>query len=321
MSVNCDDTDGAKLRSLKRILGLVKSAAAKGLVPTQLIGAVSSKLAESIQAQYNLGANPSNLHDLVTRGLGAAVDAASASAAQSGASPMQVGAVRVGLASLLGGDVASAAGGFFDPRKGAFDRLSDRAEAVTPAIAAKLAPGSIFSGVSTDTVTASEIRAFLSGSYTGDNDDFAVALWVGKTATPGLMLAQLGYAKRLHNTVVKVCARHYKKILYGNPDHPVRLGRIIYGVVSEETVRRELEAGPTSRHLLGQAVNFSIIGVDDRQVVQDILNGVIDVDVGTFGQVNGVHASLPFTINGTRVEKIHLWADRGIPGFIGYNIL
>ena len=134
------------------------------------------------------------------------------------------------------------------------------------------------------------------------------------------MLDQLAYAKELHNTVVRECARHYKRLLYGDPDYPVRLGRIIAGIVSEEVVRRELAGGPTSRHLLGQAVNFSIVGIDDIRVVEDIRTGAIPVRIGTYAEVNGVHASLPFTINGVRVEGVRLWADLGTPGFVGYDL-
>ena len=74
-----------------------------------------------------------------------------------------------------------------------------------------------------------------------------------------------------------------------------------------------------SRHLLGQAVNFQILGVDSVRVVEDIAHGHIPVRVGTYALVNGIHASLPFRTDGQTVERLRLWADPGIPGFVGYT--
>ena len=89
--------------------------------------------------------------------------------------------------------------------------------------------------------------------------------------------------------------------------------------VSEKVVRENLRGSVTSRHLVGQAVNFTLVNIKDERVVQDIASGAIHVDVGTYAQTSGVHATLPFYVDGQLIQRMLLWTDRGTPGFVGYR--
>ena len=322
--INCQDTSTAKNQSLGQILGLVKSAASKGLVPVFLIDSVAERLRSKVVAQFRAGANPSQLRSIVDANLPAALAGAQRAAplGTGSAAEAVAGAFGSGLGSGTGPTLGPAGSGdFFDPDRGQATGGATGSLAVIPGRAGMAGDAGTISGVASEEVTPGEVRSYLSGAAPGDSDDFAIALWVGPGYNPYLMLTQLAHAKRLHNGVIRQCARYYKTKIYGDPDHPVRLGRILYGIVSDAVVRAELRGGPTSRHLLGQAVNFSLVGVDNSRVVEDIRLGRIDAEVGTYGEVNGIHASLPFTINGVRVERMRLWADHGVPGFVGYDLM
>ena len=319
--INCQDTSTAKNQALSQILGLVKSAASKGLIPASSVGAVAARLRTKAAADFRAGATPSQLRGIVDANLQAALAGAQRAAPAGAGAEVVAGALGRGLGAGSGLTLGPAGSGdFFDPDRGPLAGGATGGIAAIPARTGLVGGAGMIGGVASEEVTPGEIRSYLNGSAPGDNDDFAVSLWIGPGYNPYLMLSQLAHAKRLHNGVVRACARYYKEKLYGNPDHPVRLGQILYGIVSDAVVRSELRGGPTSRHLLGQAVNFSLVGVDNSRVVEDIRLGRIDAEVGTYGEVNGIHASLPFTINGIRVERVRLWSDHGVPGFVGYDI-
>jgi hypothetical protein len=173
------------------------------------------------------------------------------------------------------------------------------------------------SGVS---VSSSELSQYFSSSlYPQNADTFVISEWVSTGSNPMLLLQQLASAKRLYQDVVLPCARYYKHIVYGSEDYPVRLAQILYGIVSAQTIRGTLRAGPKSRHLLGQAVNFSIQGIEDVRVVDDITAGHIKVNVGTYGATTGVYASLPFELDGQLITRLLLHRDPDVPGAIGYQ--
>ena len=174
--------------------------------------------------------------------------------------------------------------------------------------------------VSGTEITSDEVSDYFNGYVRQDDDSFAILLWLGKGKNPMLMLDALSYAKRLHNDVVLPAATYYKRILYGDPNYPVRLGQILYGIVPQQTVTEELRGGPTSRHLLGQAGNFRINGIESAKVVEDIVSGAIRCEYGTIALTAAIHVSLPYyAANGQTVRNMLLWSDSGVPNFVGYK--
>jgi hypothetical protein len=307
---------------MKDVKSLIQSSILKGLLPEKYAAFVENYLMKNVEAQsaagllQNAGGPATLASSMLSTAIAAAMRQESATPTNSSGGPASAASTMFGTTDPSGtwtGALAigaQAGGGFFDSTRGL--------NAATPTNAASSLPDGFVSETGT-LVTAGELASFASGAAAGDNDDFAVSLWVEKSKNPVLLLDQLAYAKRLHNDVVRECARYYKGLIYGDQDYPVRLGQIIYGIISPDVVRRELWGGPTSRHTLGQAVNFSINGVDDGRVVSDIAAGLIPVKVGTYAHVNGVHASLPFTINGQKIERLLLWSDNGVPDFVGYS--
>jgi hypothetical protein len=170
-------------------------------------------------------------------------------------------------------------------------------------------------------VQGSDLQAYYAGKPVPmDDDSFQLSLWLRPGENPLLLRQQIGYALRLWRDVVNPTARFYKRRIYGDPDYPARIVSITYGIVSSGVVRSELKGGPASRHLLGQAVNFQVDGVDPARVVSDIQGGALKVLVGTYGvSTGGVHASLPFYAAGQPVTRMRLWADPGVPGSVRYS--
>lgn len=169
-------------------------------------------------------------------------------------------------------------------------------------------------------VSSDEIRDYFNNYVRSDDDSFSPLLWLGRGKNPMLQLEALAYAKLIHNSIIIPVARYYKGLIYGDHDYPVRISQIVYGIVPNEVITNELRGSVVSRHRLGQAVNFRILGVEDARIVDDLTNGSIDVDFGTVAVSAGVHISLPFAAaNGQMVHKLRLWSDNSVPGFIGYE--
>lgn len=320
--MNCQHLPATKYAALKDLAGLIEGFVRKGLVPANLQSAVLAGLTTTIGGRLATGATGADVRRLIDQYLAPAVAAASAASARGTASSSATygrfggsgspAAVAASSAALPG----AAVGGFFDPAR-ASPGAADPALGIIPSrLGTANAPQVAVSGRE---VAPGELARYFAGEVPQDDDSFAVALWLRDGRNPMLLLEELAYAKRLHNDVILPCARYYKELLYGNPDYPTRLGQILYGIVAPDVVRAELSGGPTSRHLLGQAVNFQILGVDSVRVVEDIAHGHIPVRVGTYALVNGIHASLPFRTDGQTVERLRLWADPGIPGFVGYT--
>lgn len=318
--INCHHTDATKQGSLSALIALIRAALSKGKFSSDLEGGVTSILTSLVKSKYAAGANPSQLQQLFDAYLPAAIAGAQRMQNSGGSYPTALfgsNGSGPGLkTSVLLGPAGS--GDFFDPTRTATDGTGRKGTAVPSRIGA----GSNNSGavsVPGIEVTPDELRSYFNGgSDYGDSDSFVIAHWIGHGQNPMIQLEALSYAKRLHQDVILPCARYYKKLMYGNPEYPTRLGQILYGIVPETTVRKELRGSQTSRHLLGQAVNFKILGVPDSRVVADIESGAIAARVGTYAVTAGVHASLPFTINGVTVERMLLWQDSGTPGFVGY---
>lgn len=318
---NCQGTSQAKAGSLAELLALLKSLMSKGAFPASMLDSVYATLSGVLGSKYSAGMNGSNMRSLVDQYLPYAISKAGGGTAAAGQTGLFGAGNRIGgagLAGLLNG--RSGEGSFFDAAR--TDPLSS---------AATLRPGELGTvggivrgiggvAVTGTRLTSDEISDYFNGVIRGDNDAFSVLLWLGPGKNPMLMLEELSYAKTLHNSVILPAATYYKRIIYGDPDYPVRLGKVGYGIVSQEKVVKNLRGGPTSRHLVGQAVNFWINGVDDDKVVEDLASGAINSDYGTLALTSSIHASLPFFgANDNIIRKMLLWSDSGVPGFVGYR--
>ena len=319
---NCQGLPQTKAASLSELLSLLKSLMSKGRFPASLLDSIYGKMSNIVTAQYSAGRNGSSLRSLVDQYLPAVQAQALAESRRKGGNTSLFGSgggmTGASLAGLVKGSTGH--GSFFDPtRSDPYSTSSNVLPAAeTQAGRIDYAVGGV--AVGGVAVTSDEISDYFNGVIPDEDDSFSILLWLGSGKNPMLMLEALSYAKRLHNDVVLPCATYYKQMIYGDPNYPVRLGQIVYGIVSQETVRRYLRGGPTSRHLVGQAANFRINGVEDHKVVEDLTAGKIRADYGTLALTAAIHVSLPFfSANDAVVRKMTLWSDSGVPNFVGYK--
>ena len=319
---NCQGMSQTKAASLSELLAFLKSLMSKGKFSPNLLDAVFGKMSGIVGAKYSSGSNGSDMRSIVNAYLPSVVAQAKAETGGNGAATGIFGSGNGANAAKLAGLVngSNGSGSFFDGAR------SDPYSAVDANAAS---PSSTVGGINQTVggvavgslaVTSDEIRDYFNGRIPQDNDSFAILLWLEAGKNPMLMLETLSYAKRLHNDVVLPCASYYKQIIYGDANYPVRLGQIRYGIVPELVVKRNLRGGTPSRHLLGQAGNFSINTVSDAKVVEDLEQGRINAFYGTLALTSGVHVSLPFyAANDAIVRRMTLWSDSGIPDFVGYR--
>jgi hypothetical protein len=318
---NCQGMDQTKQASLSELLALLKSLMNKGAFSPDLLDSIFGTMGGLVSAKYAAGANGSDLRSLVNQYLPYATSAALQQKAASGSGQQYVpfgsgaGSGGAALAGLLNGSTGS----FFDPTR--TDPVSNSlANAVPGSLVGTAKKGLGGVAVGGLEITSDEVRDYFNGVVPQDDDSFAILLWLGAGKNPMLMLETLSYAKRLHNDVILPAATYYKGVIYGDPNYPTRLGQILYGIVPGEVVTKYLRGGPPSRHLLGQAVNFMITGVQDQKVVEDIHAGRIHARYGTIARTAGVNATLPYyAANDSVVEGMLLWSDNGVPKFVGYE--
>ena len=358
--VNCPGSRPAIAAALERVPGLAAAAASSGLFDSSLLADVVSLLEALLGPLLQLrgaGALSSSFDAYLPVAAAGAARRAAASGAPGLAASLAATALgaeggvpasyfsapgpstRFGASSwgavssdpgLRPSFGAAGLGSFFDPLRpppsgglaawappGLTGAQADAAAPAAPAL------GSGPDGLPSGSVgaTASELAAFFTGAPPPQDDDtFWLAEWVGHGQNPMLMPYQVDGARQLYAQVVSPCARYYKGLLFGSASAPVRIARVLYGIVPRRVVRAELGGGPSSRHLLGEAVNFTLGGVPDSRVVADLAAGVIPgVTVGTFGETAGIHASLPFDAGGQRVERLLLFHAGGSPGYVGYR--
>jgi hypothetical protein len=319
---NCQGMSQTKAASLSELLAFLKSLMSKGKFSPNLLDSIFGKMSGIVGSKYASGANGSNMRSIVDAYLpSVAAQAAAEARAGSGASSVfgsGNGANGAKLAGLVNGSTGT--GSFFDStRTDPYTAVGAIAASPTPSVGgiSQTVGGVAIGGLA---VTSDEIRDYFNGRIPQDDDSFAILLWLGVGKNPMLMLEALSYAKRLHNDVVLPCASYYKQIIYGDANYPTRLGQIRYGIIPETTVTRNLRGSASSRHLLGQAVNFSINSVSDAKVVEDLEQGRITAYYGTLALTSGIHASLPFyAANDAIVRRMTLWSDSGIPNFVGYR--
>jgi hypothetical protein len=306
---NDENSRQAKMQAKSELKTVLKAAATKGRFSLERLDAVTEKMSAIVDAKFEAGARGSDMRSIIEAYL-PSVLAEILGGAPEKTTNQEVFGARVGARqSELAGLVAErdGRGSFFDSYRADPDRPQSSSDAGTVA-------------VSGSNVTKDEVKDYFTGTVGLDSDAFSILLWLGEGRNPMLLLEELSYAKRLHNEIVVPVAAHYKRILHGDPNYPLRIGKILCGIITPEDVRNVLKGGATSRHLIGQAVNFSIEGVDDSRVVDDIANGIISVDYGTLALTTGVHATLPFyAANGQMVRRMRLWTDAGVPGFVGYE--
>lgn len=106
--------------------------------------------------------------------------------------------------------------------------------------------------------------------------------------------------KRLHNEVLLPIYRFY----YPNqPDNSCVI-KIIFGLTSLETTKRNVYGSIVSKHLSGEAVDFTMVGIDSSKVLKDVREGRLNITFGTLYVSNGLHVTLPYISEGYEVKGV-----------------
>jgi hypothetical protein len=106
--------------------------------------------------------------------------------------------------------------------------------------------------------------------------------------------------RKLHDEILLPIFKHY----YGETAPATCQMRISFGLGSLfDTVIRP--AGSSfSRHLRGEAVDFSMVGVEPSQLYKDLKNGELTIPFGVFTLINGMHITLPYNFEGYEVKGV-----------------
>lgn len=106
--------------------------------------------------------------------------------------------------------------------------------------------------------------------------------------------------KKIHNNILLPIYKYY----FGDePDSTCRM-RIMGGLTSMMTAIKYLGASTGTRHVYGDTVNFSLVGVSTDQIAKDIASKKINIEFGAMALVNGVYITLPYIYENSEVRGI-----------------
>ena len=108
--------------------------------------------------------------------------------------------------------------------------------------------------------------------------------------------------KRIHNEILLPIFKHY----YGENAPATCQLRIAFVLGSLTDIREIVGGNVFSKHLQGEAVDFTMVGVDPQTLLADIKSGALKIRFGVLILVNGVHITLPSTFEGLEVEGVIL---------------
>lgn len=108
--------------------------------------------------------------------------------------------------------------------------------------------------------------------------------------------------RRIHDEILLPIFNHY----FGVGAPPTCQMKINFAIGTIEDIVSISGGSSFSRHLRGEAVDFSIVGVDSVKIVDDIRNGVININFGVLTLTNGIHITLPYKFEGMDVNRVIL---------------
>lgn len=108
--------------------------------------------------------------------------------------------------------------------------------------------------------------------------------------------------RRLHSEILLPIYRFY----YGSENDASCKMRIHGGLTSMLTSVSKLTSSMATRHIHGQAVNFSLVSISNEDVINDISSGAIGVDYGVCALVNGIFITVPYTYENYQIRGVTL---------------
>jgi hypothetical protein len=108
--------------------------------------------------------------------------------------------------------------------------------------------------------------------------------------------------RRLFNDILMPIYRYY----YGSEDDSSCRMRLHGGLTTIKVAYMLLGSSLATKHVTGEAVNFSLVTVSNQTIIDDIRAKRIDVDFGVCANVNGVYITLPTTFEDYEVRGVVL---------------
>lgn len=124
-----------------------------------------------------------------------------------------------------------------------------------------------------------------------------------KTTSPVfLTTTRLKRIKRIHNELLLPIYYHY----FGEDAPPTCQIRITFCLSSYANIVEFIGGEAHSKHLTGEAVDISIVGINSEKVISDIRNKILDIDFGVLYDKGGLHFTLPYTFENLDVRRMYL---------------
>lgn len=127
-------------------------------------------------------------------------------------------------------------------------------------------------------------------------------LFLDKRERPLLTSDKIKNLKRVHNELLLPIYNHY----YGVDSNPSCQIKIIFALGSLKNTIVDAGGSSFSRHLRGEAVDFTMVGVSAEKLINDLKSGVLRLNFGVLAATNGTHLTLPYTFEDLDVRGMIL---------------
>jgi hypothetical protein len=133
-------------------------------------------------------------------------------------------------------------------------------------------------------------------------DVFLSITGIGSPIVSGKVKSNL---EKMHSTILKPIVKFYKA-KYSQELAGVCILQVYNGVSDVDATRTRSHGSDFSSHLTGEGCDFSILGVTNREVVEDITSGQIGIEYGVISLVNGIHITLPLNFEGHKITNLYI---------------
>lgn len=105
--------------------------------------------------------------------------------------------------------------------------------------------------------------------------------------------------KRVHNEILLPLYNFY----YGNTTAPSCQIKVFFGIGSRSEINSVAAGSSFSRHSRGEAVDFTMVGIDYKKLLSDLKSGSLNLNFGILIPSNGIHMTLPYTYEGYTIQN------------------
>jgi hypothetical protein len=119
---------------------------------------------------------------------------------------------------------------------------------------------------------------------------------------PVITQGKIQNLKRIYDSILIPIYKYY----YGDEGDISCKMRIHGGLTSMKVAYQLLGSSLSTKHITGEACNFSLVSVSNDTVIKDIQERRIKIDFGVMAEINGIFITLPGTFEGYEVSGVVL---------------